>query len=56
MSPPLEQQNPLFLNICVHAIDQIEGEASVAWLEEKLKTAPTDVVANTIQTLLDKHK
>jgi len=55
-NPPLEQQNPLFLNICVHAIDQIEGEASVAWLEEKLKTAPTDVVANTIQTLLDKHK
>jgi hypothetical protein len=55
-NPPLEQQNPLFLNICVRAIDQIEGEASVAWLEEKLKTAPTDVVANTIQTLLDKHK
>jgi hypothetical protein len=55
-NPPLEQQNPLFLNICVNAVDKIEGEASVAWLEEKLKTAPTDAVANAIQTVLDKHK
>lgn len=55
-NPPLEQQNPLFLNICVNAVDQIEGEASIAWLEEKLKTAPTDAVANVIQTVLDKHK
>jgi hypothetical protein len=55
-NPPLEQQNPLFLNICVNAVDKIEGSASVAWLEEKLKTAPTDAVANVIQNVLDKHK
>ena len=55
-NPPLEQQNPLFLNICVNAVDKIEGPASVAWLEEKLKTAPTDAVANVIQNVLDKHK
>ncbi|MFT4839784.1 MAG: hypothetical protein ACI90M_000234 [Candidatus Azotimanducaceae bacterium] len=55
-NPPLEQQNPLFMNICVHAIDQIEGAASVAWLEERLKTAPTDSIAKNIQAVLDKYK
>ncbi|MFT4512014.1 MAG: hypothetical protein ACI89X_000638 [Planctomycetota bacterium] len=55
-NPPLEQQNPLFLNICISAVDKIEGAACVAWMEEKLKTAPTDAVANAIQTVLDKHK
>ena len=55
-NPPLEQQNPLFLSICVRAIDEIEGKECVAWMEEKLKTAPTDTVANSIQTVLDKHK
>lgn len=55
-NPPLEQQNPLFMNICVRAIDQIEGAACVAWMEEKLKTAPTDAVAKAIQTVLHKHK
>ena len=54
--PPLDQQNPLFLVICVRAIDEIQGEDCVAWMEEKLKTAPTDTVANAIQSVLDKHK
>ena len=55
-NPPLEQQNPLFLNICVKAVDDIQGAACVEWLEEKLKTAPTDAVARAIQAVLDKYK
>ena len=55
-NPPNNQQNPLFLTICVRAIDDIEGKAAVPWLEEKLKTAPTNTVANVIQDKLNKHK
>lgn len=55
-NPPHEQQNPLFLVICVRAVDDIEGKAAIPWLEQKLKTAPTDTVANAIQAVLDKHK
>lgn len=55
-NPPLEQQNPLFLNICINAVDAIMGKECVAWMEDKLKTAPTDTVAQAIQTVLDKYK
>jgi hypothetical protein len=55
-NPPLDQQNPLFLVICVRAVESILGKAAIPWLEEKLKTAPTDTVAKAIQTALDKHK
>ena len=54
-NPPNNQQNPLFLVICIRAIEQIAGKDCIPWLEEKLKTAPTDKVANTIQAMLDKH-
>ena len=55
-NPPNQQQNPLFLAICVRAIDEIEGKAAVEWLEERLKNAPTDTVASAIQNVLDKYK
>ena len=47
--PPLQQQNPLFLNRCLEAIANIQREAAKPWLEQALTTAPTDAVANQIQ-------
>ena len=55
-NPPLEQQNPLFLTICIRAVNEIEGKQAVEWFEEKLKSAPTDTVANAIQAVLEEHK
>ncbi|HEB52860.1 MAG TPA: hypothetical protein ENI87_06370 [bacterium] len=55
-NPPLRQQNPLFLNICVQAVYDIAGADAKDWLEQKLPTAPTDLVASRIQAQLDKIK
>ena len=52
-APPLAQQNPLFLGHVIDAIATIEGPDAVTWLESKLPTAATDVVAARIQNALD---
>ena len=52
-NPPLAQQNPLFFGHLIDAIATIEGRDSIAWLESKLPTAATDVVAARIQNALD---
>jgi len=54
--PPHSQQNPLFFQICARAVDEIAGKAEMAWYEEKLKTAPTDIVAKTLTAIIEKHK
>ena len=51
--PPLAQQNPLFFGHVIDAIATIDGRDSIAWLESKLPTAVTDVVAARIQNALD---
>lgn len=55
-NPPNKQQNPLFLVICIRAIEAIAGKDAIDWFEEKLKTAPTDIVANALQAAIDKHR
>lgn len=52
-SPPLAQQNPLFFGHVIDAIATIEGRDAIDWLESKLPTAVTDVVAARIQNALD---
>ena len=52
-NPPLAQQNPLFFGHVIDAIATIEGKDSIEWLESKLPTAATDVVAARIQNALD---
>jgi hypothetical protein len=55
-NPPLKQENPIFLNHCLRAIHSIEGDAATAWLEDRLRSAPTDTVANLINSLLNKKQ
>jgi hypothetical protein len=52
--PPLQQQNPLFLNYCLDALVEIQGPAAKPFLEQALPNAATDVVAKKIQFLLHK--
>lgn len=52
-NPPLAQQNPLFFGHVIDAIATIEGRDAIEWLESKLPTAATDVVAARIQNALD---
>ena len=52
-APPLAQQNPLFFGHVIDAIATIEGRDAIEWLESKLPTAATDVVAARIQNALD---
>ncbi|MCK5940411.1 MAG: hypothetical protein KAI24_00465 [Planctomycetes bacterium] len=51
--PPLDQQNPLFLGHVIDAVATIGGKDEIAWLESKLPTAATDVIAARIQHALD---
>lgn len=52
-NPPLAQQNPLFFGHVIDAVATIDGRDSIEWLESKLPTAATDVVAARIQNALD---
>jgi hypothetical protein len=52
-APPLGQQNPLFLGHVIDAVANIGGKETVGWLESKLPTAPTDIVAARIQRALE---
>ena len=50
--PPLQQQNPIFLNYCLQALVDIQGAAARPFLERALPHATSDVVAQKIQALL----
>lgn len=51
-NPPHNQENPLFLNHCLTALHQIKGAAARPFLEEALKNATTETVANHCTFLL----
>lgn len=53
-SPPNNVMNPLFLNYCLTALHDIRGEAARPFIEDALKTATSDIVANHCKTLLGK--
>jgi hypothetical protein len=55
-NPPLNQQNPIFLNYCLEAVVAILGKEAVSFLETELPRAPTDLVAKRIQALLDRTR
>jgi hypothetical protein len=50
--PPLQQQDPLFMNHCLQALADIQGAGAKPFLEKALPNAPTDIVARKIQSLL----
>ena len=49
-NPP--QQDPLFLNHCVDAVHEIQGDAARPWLEEAMRTTSVQTVADHIKLLL----
>jgi hypothetical protein len=53
-SPPVFQENPIFLARCLDAIVEIERANARAWLEAQLPKANNEVTAKHIQTLLNK--
>jgi len=50
--PPFHQENPLFMNHCLTALNAIRGDAARPFLEEALRTTTSDIVANHARTLL----
>lgn len=52
--PPLQQENPLFLNHCLDALVAIQGADARPFLEQQLPNATNDVVANRIKALLQR--
>lgn len=52
-NPPLAQQNALFFGHVIDAVATIEGKDAIEWLEAKLPTAATDIIAARIQNALD---
>lgn len=53
-SPPLQQENPMFLNHCLTALVEIQGKAARPFLEQALPKASSEVVQKHIQFLLNK--
>ncbi len=53
-SPPLQQENPVFLNHCLTALADIQGRSARPFLEQALTKASSDVVQKHIQFLLNK--
>lgn len=47
--PPVVSENPIFMMICLDAIADIDGEAARPYLEEQLKDAGNELVANKIK-------
>lgn len=52
-NPPHRVENPLFLMHCLTALHQIQGAAARPFLEQALRTATTETVANHCRFLLD---
>lgn len=50
--PPFNQENPLFMNHCLTALNEIQGERARPFLEEALRKTTSDIVANHARTLL----
>lgn len=53
-NPPLQQENPIFLNYCLSALVDIQGKGARAFLEAALPTATSETVSRHIQFLLNK--
>lgn len=53
-NPPLQQEDPIFLNYCLEAVTEIQGPAAKDWLEAQLPKATSDTVAKRIEFLLNK--
>lgn len=53
-NPPARIENPLFLTKCLDALVSIQGAAARPFLEEALRTASTEKVAQHINTLLSR--
>lgn len=53
-NPPLQQQDPIFLNYCLEALVDIQGAEAKPFLEGELANASTDTVAKKIQFLLNR--
>ncbi len=54
--PPLQQENPIFLNYCLDALVEIRGKAARAFLEAALAKVTTEAVQRRIEFLLNKIK
>lgn len=52
--PPLQIENPLFLNHCLNALVAIQGKDAKPFLEAALAKASSDIVSKNIQFLLQK--
>jgi hypothetical protein len=50
--PPGRTFNPMFQNSCLQALADIEGSALCPWLQEKLRTETTPLVAARLQELV----
>lgn len=55
-SPPLQQDDPLFLNVVLEALVEIQDKSARPFLEAELAKATHEVVAKKIQSLLDKTR
>lgn len=53
-NPPLQQDNPIFLNYCLEALVEIQGADARPYLQAALPTATSDTVAKRIEFLLNK--
>lgn len=51
-SPPDNYTDPLFMNVCVQAIADIQGADAREWLREQLRTVEIDTVRTKLQDLL----
>ena len=55
LRPPGAQENPIFLNYCLDALDAILGKQARPFFEEMLAKATSEVVANKLKALLSKN-
>jgi hypothetical protein len=51
-SPPLQQENPVFLNHCLTALVEIQGASARPFLEQALAKSTNELVQKHIQFLL----
>lgn len=54
-TPPRGEFNPLFLNVCLQAIADIDGPGACAFFREELRRVDIPVVSTKLQDLLKQH-
>ncbi|MDA0375485.1 MAG: hypothetical protein O2865_17000 [Planctomycetota bacterium] len=54
-TPPRGEFNPLFLNVCLQAIADIDGPGACAFFREELRRVDVPVVSTKLQDLLKQH-